>query len=102
MFKDSGTFDLVIDIFENLIPTIFSNIIDLFQKYKNILKFIILLIFTIRIIYRIYVLEIKEEKVNLHYKLASSVFNLLIVKYVIIKELIDKNDKKNKNDRKLN
>ena len=96
MFKDSGTFDLIIDIFENLIPTIFSNIIDLFKKYKNILKFIILLLFTIRIIYRIYVLEIKEEKVNLHYKLASSIFNLLIVKYILIKELIEKKNKKKK------
>ncbi len=93
MFKDSGLFDTILDVFENLIPTIFSNIIDSLKKNKNILKFIVLLGFTIRIVYRIYFLNIKEETVNLHYKLISSIFNLIVIKYIIIKDILKKKKK---------
>mgnify|MGYP001233032916 CR=1 FL=1 len=93
MFKDSGLFDTILDVFENLIPTIFSNILDSLKKNKNILKFIVLLGFTIRIVYRIYFLNIKEETVNLHYKLISSIFNLIVIKYIIIKDILKKKKK---------
>ena len=100
MFEDSGVFDLFFDIFETLTPSVVLFIM-FFSKHKNILKLIVLFLFTLRIIYKINVLNLKDEKVSLNYKLITNIINILIIKYLVIKEfIIDK--KKDKDDDKKN
>ena len=94
MFEDSGVFDLFFDIFETLTPSVVLFIMFL-NKHKNILKLIVLFLFTLRIIYKMNVLNLKDEKVSLNYKLISNIINILIIKYIVIKEFII-NKKKNK------
>lgn len=94
MFEDSGVFDLFFDILETLTPSIMLFIM-FFNKHKNILKLIGLFLFTLRIIYKMNVLNLKDEKVSLNYKLISNIINILIIKYIVIKEFII-NKKKNK------
>ena len=87
MFEDSGVFDLFFDIFETLTPSVVLFIMFL-NKHKNILKLIVLFLFTLRIIYKMNVLNLKDEKVSLNYKLISNIINILIIKYIVIKEFI--------------
>jgi len=94
MFEDSGVFDLFFDIFETLTPSVVLFIMFL-NKHKNILKLIVLFLFTLRIIYKMNVLNLKYKKVSLNYKLISNIINILIIKYIVIKEFII-NKKKNK------
>ena len=101
MFEDSGVFDLFFDILETLTPSIMLFIM-FFNKHKNILKLIGLFLFTLRIIYKMNVLNLKDEKVSLNYKLISNIINILIIKYIVIKEfIINKKNKKLDKEKKI-
>ena len=59
---DSGTYDLILDSVETLIPTIYllfnNNIIKFFRKYRYYIKLIMLIGLAARVFYRIKYLKI--------------------------------------------
>ena len=94
---DSGAFDQITDSLETLIPSLFnfvsSNVIPFFKKYKYHIKLLILLLLAGRVFYRMKVLNIKEETVNLQYKFIGQIINIVIVFYLIFKNSIKKDIK---------
>lgn len=101
--SDNGIFDQITDSFETLLPTIFNffnnNVISFLKKYKYHIKIFILLLLAARVFYRLKILNIKEETVNLEYKFIGQIINIVFVFYLIFKnnkkkEISDENKKK--------
>jgi hypothetical protein len=89
--QDFGIFDQIVDSIETLIPTIINfvnntTIFKFIKKHKSIIKLILMILISFRVFYRIQILNIKEESVNLHYKLIGNVVNIVILVYTIISE----------------
>lgn len=94
MFEDSGFFDQLIDLFDCIIPTVFTIVIPFFKENKNFFKLMFVLILAIRMIYRVLFMDLKEEKINLNLKLISYIVNISIIIYFIISDHIKNNKKK--------
>lgn len=98
--SDSGFFDQLSDSIETLLPAIFhflhnNSFFDKIEKYKNYIKILIIIIFAIRVYYRITILDEKEEGVNLIFKIIGYIINIIIVLKTIKKV---KNNKSKKNN----
>lgn len=96
MFEDSGFFDQLIDLFDCIIPTVFTIVIPFFKKNKNFFKLMFVLILSIRMLYRVLFMDLKEEKINLNLKLISYIVNIGIITYFIISDHIKSNKEEEK------
>ena len=101
---DSGTYDLILDSVETLIPTIYllfnNKVITFFKKYRYYFKLMMLLGLSARVFYRIKYLDIKDETINLKYKFMTQIFNILFLAFILFKDNIEEEVKEIKDEMK--
>ena len=87
IFGDDGIADYIFDAFDSFMPSIFALSVNLYNKYKYHLKLLIVLIFTARIMYRLFYLNITKSSTDLRYKFAFNLINIITLIYCIYSEV---------------
>jgi len=86
IFSDDGIADNIFDMFDSIMPSIFALSVNLYNNYKYHLKLFIVLVFTARILYRLFYLNITKSTFDLRHKLIFNIINIIILIYCIHSE----------------
>ncbi len=98
IFGDDGFADNIFDMFDSFMPSVFALSVNFYDKYKYYLKLLIVLIFTTRIFYKIFYLNITKSTFDLRQKLIFNVINIIILIYCIYSESQTNNQSQEKID----
>ena len=86
IFGDDGIADNIFDMFDSFMPSVFALSVNFYNNYKYHLKLLIVLIFTSRILYRLFYLNITKSTFDLRHKLIFNIINIIILIYCIYSE----------------
>ena len=92
IFGDDSIVDNIFDIFDSTMPSFFALSVNFYNDYKYYIKLLIVLVFTTRVLYRLFYLNITKTTSDLRFKLISNIVNIIILIYCIYSESNEKVD----------